>query len=188
MSFVIWKEHQFYTSTFNAPADDFIWDGLDPLRFDSEDDAQAWIDEAQDGTYHLSHGESGRPDYTVFELLDVEQDWENERTIYRLEREGQQLFASQSCGKTEWSETDPQTKFHVSLYRRPESERRTESDWASDDWFFDTYEEADEFLRKEVARGKTYPWDDSWGWTICELDKDDLCITTHFWDEEEITS
>ena len=74
------------------------------------------------------------------------------------------------------------TKFHVSLYRRPESERRTLSDWASDDWFFDTFWEADEFLKKEVARGKSYPSDDFFGWTICELDEDDLCQYTHFWE------
>jgi len=74
-------------------------------------------------------------------------------------------------------------KFHVSLYRRPDSERRTRSDWASDDWLFDTFEEADEFLKKEVARGKAYPWDARTGWTICELDEDGLCVTTHFWDE-----
>jgi len=186
MTFVIWKENQFFTGTFNAPPDDFIWNGLEPLCFDSEADAQTWIDEAQDGTYYLSHGESGRPDYTIFKLLDVEQHWDNWRTIYRLERDGRQLFASQGCyGETKWSETYPQTRFHVSFYRRPESERRTESDWAADDWFFDTYEEADEFLKERVAEGNSYPEDDSWGWTICELDKDDLCITTHFWDEEE---
>ena len=75
-------------------------------------------------------------------------------------------------------------RFQVSLYRRPKSERRTRSDWTSDDWFFDTYEEADEFLKKEVARGKSYPEEDFMDWTICELDQDDLCITTHFWEGE----
>jgi len=37
--------------------------------FDSCEDAQAWIDEQEEGTYYLDHNEAGRPSYTIVEAF-----------------------------------------------------------------------------------------------------------------------
>ena len=42
--------------------------GQREAEFDNAEAAQAWIDEAEEGTYYLSHNESGRPEYKVVEL------------------------------------------------------------------------------------------------------------------------
>ncbi len=43
-------------------------DGQHEAEFDTAATAQAWIDEAEKGTYYLFHNESSRPTYKVVEL------------------------------------------------------------------------------------------------------------------------
>lgn len=53
---------------FYGPASKFEWVGNDngqPLEFESEDDAQEWVEKLEDGDYFLSHNESERPQFTI---------------------------------------------------------------------------------------------------------------------------
>ena len=43
-------------------------DERDPLEFATHAEAQAWIDDAEDGIYTLSHNESGAPSYKIVTL------------------------------------------------------------------------------------------------------------------------
>lgn len=66
----IWIENNYYSGTINAPADGWLVDddqswSRDPLIFATYSAAQHWIDEAESGIYYLSHGEAGRPAYTI---------------------------------------------------------------------------------------------------------------------------
>jgi len=69
----IWIEYCYYQGTCNAPNADFLRDdtnvsgdvGHSVTEFDNSEAAQAWIDEREDGTYCLSHGEAGVPSYRI---------------------------------------------------------------------------------------------------------------------------
>lgn len=65
----IWVTPNYYAGTCGAPKPSWVNDGNspDPLIFDSYPDAKAWINDAESGTYYLSHGEAGRPTYTIVE-------------------------------------------------------------------------------------------------------------------------
>lgn len=65
----IWCEPNYYVGTLGAPIGHYVYEedtyDRDPLVFATVADAQAWIDRAESGTYYLSHGEAGRPAYTI---------------------------------------------------------------------------------------------------------------------------
>ncbi len=68
----IWVAYNYYGGTLGAPVDGYIRDEdtyeRDIVIFATVSDAQAWIDDAESGTYCLSHGEAGRPIYTIVEV------------------------------------------------------------------------------------------------------------------------
>jgi hypothetical protein len=76
--------------------------GWDLACFDSEEEAKEYIDEKNRGVYYLAHSEYAPPEFTVMRLLDEEQDWDNDRTMYRLERDGQEVLAIQDSSGTSW--------------------------------------------------------------------------------------
>ena len=60
----------YYSGTCNAPQEGYVMvddDRYDqePREWETEAEAQAWIDEQQAGTYYLSHGEAGSPSYSI---------------------------------------------------------------------------------------------------------------------------
>ena len=63
----VWIEYCYYQGTNNAPVDGWITSTVDaePRIFVSYDAAQTWINQEEKGTYYLSHGEAGRPTYTI---------------------------------------------------------------------------------------------------------------------------
>jgi hypothetical protein len=66
----IWIAHNYYQGTLGAPVDGYVvaeGSYSDSAVFATKDDAQAWIDEKEDGIYCTSHGEAGRPAYTICE-------------------------------------------------------------------------------------------------------------------------
>lgn len=66
----IWCEPNYYAGTFGAPVGHFVTDGEkwdDARVFATYAEAQEWIDAEEDGAYHTSHGEAGRPAYTICE-------------------------------------------------------------------------------------------------------------------------
>ena len=102
-TFIVWKQWHFYAGTLRAPFDDFVRTrGWDLACFDSEEEAKEYIDEKNRGVYYLAHSEYAPPEFTVMRLLDEEQDWDNDRTMYRLERDGQEVLAIQDSSVTSW--------------------------------------------------------------------------------------
>jgi len=65
--FTILETHDFYgpTSRTRVAQDD---DGKD-VEFDTIEEAQAWIDNEEDGDYYCLHNESGRPSYKIVTVL-----------------------------------------------------------------------------------------------------------------------
>ncbi len=64
----IWVDCHYYAGTCNAPTNGWVKDDYGTtLVFRAYKDAQECIDELEDGTYQLSHGEYSRPDYTICE-------------------------------------------------------------------------------------------------------------------------
>lgn len=62
----VWCEPCYYAGSLGAPIGHYVVDERhDELVFDTVAAAQKWIDEAEEGIYSLSHGEAGRPEYTV---------------------------------------------------------------------------------------------------------------------------
>lgn len=72
----IWIEFYYSGSTNGAPLDRYVrsnevsrddnsFEAHDTHEFETYADAQAWVDEAQSGTYYLNHGEVDRPKYTI---------------------------------------------------------------------------------------------------------------------------
>lgn len=64
----IWVEYNYSSSTYGAPRDGWIMteSNCPEIRsFASRDEAQEWISEQEEGTYYLSHGEMGRPAFTI---------------------------------------------------------------------------------------------------------------------------
>ena len=60
----VWCEPNYYAGTWNAPKAGYVRDDDgEQLVFDNYTDAQAWIDQMEEGTYYLAHGEAGRPTY-----------------------------------------------------------------------------------------------------------------------------
>ena len=64
----------YYSGTYNAPQESYLtWRDLednatdDIAQWDTEVEAQAIIDDLQNVTYYLWHGEAGRPDYKIVE-------------------------------------------------------------------------------------------------------------------------
>lgn len=65
----VWVEWNYYQGTLGTPTDGWSTDpdSGEVREFDSRDEAQTYIDEAETGTYYLAHGEAGRPTYTICE-------------------------------------------------------------------------------------------------------------------------
>ena len=67
----IWCAYNYYQNTLNAPNDGYIRDtdtyNRDIIIFKTVADAQAWIDDAESGTYYLNNNEAGCPTYTIVE-------------------------------------------------------------------------------------------------------------------------
>ena len=67
----IWCEPDYYAGTLGAPIGHFACDintyDRDALIFPTVAEAQAWIDAQEEGIYCTSHGEAGRPAYTICE-------------------------------------------------------------------------------------------------------------------------
>ena len=63
----IWCEPNYYAGTLGAPGGHFVTedDGFTARTFAAHSDAQEWIAEQEDGIYYTSHGEAGRPAYTI---------------------------------------------------------------------------------------------------------------------------
>jgi hypothetical protein len=62
----VWIEPNYYAGTIGAPLGHYACDeGHEQLVFDTTAAARAWIEEQESGVYMLSHGEAGRPDYTI---------------------------------------------------------------------------------------------------------------------------
>ncbi len=65
-AYVIRRERDFFGP---RTVTDLVPDHEDPmgaaLRFETEADAQEWIDRTYDAPYYLSHNESGRPAYKI---------------------------------------------------------------------------------------------------------------------------
>lgn len=84
MAYQIICTPQYYTGTCNAPQEHFLkWcdfdddhgaPNMDIAEWETEEEAQQVIDDLTDGTYYLSHGEAGRPGYTIVEDLAIEGD------------------------------------------------------------------------------------------------------------------
>lgn len=104
LKYLIWTEHHYYAGTFHVPKDDFVRDEAwaPPQQFASIDDAERWVREHTPTVHYLGHGEYARPDYTIMPLIDVDQDWERERTIYSVERDGAVVRAIADADGIEW--------------------------------------------------------------------------------------
>lgn len=77
----IWCEPNYFAGTCNAPVGHYVdlaevsasgpygtlAESCEHARFATVADAQAWIDEQESGVYCTSHGEVGRPAYTICE-------------------------------------------------------------------------------------------------------------------------
>tara|TARA_A100001515_G_C4545128_1_gene201549 strand:- start:260 stop:583 length:324 start_codon:yes stop_codon:yes gene_type:complete len=100
--YIVFKRRHFYAGTYGAPLDDFARDGIDLQLFETEEDANKFVANETPSVYYLSHGEYARPEFTVMRLLDENQDWENERSIYRVERDGVEVLAVQDSSGTSW--------------------------------------------------------------------------------------
>ena len=80
MGYAIKVTPNYYAGTLGAPQEGFLtWRDMadnpndpsatdDIAEWDTEAEAQAVIDDAEDGTYYLSHGEAGRPTYEIIDL------------------------------------------------------------------------------------------------------------------------
>ena len=64
----IWREENYYSTTLNAPTSDLLRDNEgDILKFDSYEEAKEYINDLEEPTYILSHGEAERPAFTIVE-------------------------------------------------------------------------------------------------------------------------
>lgn len=64
----IWVAYDYYSGTCNAPTDEYLRDDRGEIMvFATVVEAQAHIDELESGVYYTSHGEAGRPTYTICE-------------------------------------------------------------------------------------------------------------------------
>ncbi len=62
----VWVQPNYYAGTLGAPNAHYARDeDYEPLTFATVAEAQAWIDEQEDGVYVTAHGEAGRPAYTI---------------------------------------------------------------------------------------------------------------------------
>lgn len=62
----VWCEPCYYAGSLGAPIGHYVFDEQhDEIVFDTVEQAQAWIDCAEDGVYVLHNGEAGRPTYTI---------------------------------------------------------------------------------------------------------------------------
>lgn len=62
----VWCEPCYYIGTLGAPIGHYVVDERhEEMVFNTVAAAQEWIDGAEEGIYSLSHGEAGRPAYTV---------------------------------------------------------------------------------------------------------------------------
>jgi len=64
----VWIEYCYSAGTLNTPNDGFVRDeNGEEITFENYEAAKNWIEENEDENYYLSHGEMGRPSYTIMQ-------------------------------------------------------------------------------------------------------------------------